>query len=134
MAVDRPWVTPEEVIAYSEIEDVQNRTSERLLVDIGRAEQYVIAYTHNNFSDYDTIPGAVKTAIILLAEVYASYATWIKKTGGGTLQSESFDDYSYSGSGATLDELIEGLNLAALLDDYVLSVASGNVTMRLRRL
>lgn len=45
---DRPWVTPEEVKEYSEIPAVQQRSDTRLTVDIARAEQYVITYTHNS--------------------------------------------------------------------------------------
>ncbi|EJW90353.1 hypothetical protein YqbG, partial [gut metagenome] len=46
---ERPWVTPKEVREYSEIEAVQKRSDTRLTVDIARAEQYVITYTHNSF-------------------------------------------------------------------------------------
>lgn len=134
MAVDRPWVTPDEVREYSEIESVQNRTDARLAIDISRAEQYIITYTHNTFEDYDEIPSPVITAIILLAEVYASYAAYVKATSGGTFKSESFDDYSYSVGDATLEDMITALDLAALLDDYVISQGSANVTMRMRRL
>lgn len=49
MAV-RPWATPEEVREYSDIKAVQERTDERIAVDISRAEQYVISYTNNDFS------------------------------------------------------------------------------------
>lgn len=45
----------------------------QLQTDITRAEEYVIAYTNNKFEDstaYPTIPAAVKTAVIILAEAY----------------------------------------------------------------
>ena len=44
---ERPWVLPKDVKAYSEIESVQGRSKARLEMDIMRAEQYVITYTHN---------------------------------------------------------------------------------------
>ena len=66
---DRPWVTPEEVKEYSEIPAVQQRSDARLAVDITRAEQYVITYTHNSFKEGD-LPQAVKTAVLILAEAY----------------------------------------------------------------
>ena len=69
---NRPWVSPEEVREYSEMEAVQQRSDTRLAVDIARAEQYVVTYTHNKFEDYEEIPPPVKTAVILLAEAYAS--------------------------------------------------------------
>ena len=131
---ERPWVLPKEVKAYTDIEAVQNRKREKLQMDISRAEQYVITYTHNRFESYDKIPGPVKTAVILLAEAYASYANQLKKTGGGALKSETFDDYSYTAGEGTFEDLVKALDLAALLDDFVIKQASGTVTMRMRRL
>ncbi|MCD8364682.1 MAG: DUF3199 family protein [Clostridiales bacterium] len=125
---DRPWVTPDEVRAYTEIESVQNRTDARLAVDITRAEQYVITYTHNTFEDYDTIPDPVKAAVIILAEAYA----WNAYIATREMKSESFDDYSYTSEATAVS--IDDLDLAALLDDYVVSQANCSVTMRMRRL
>ena len=131
---ERPWVLPKEVKAYTDIEAVKNRKREKLQMDISRAEQYVITYTRNRFEGYDKIPGPVKTAVILLAEAYASYANQLKKTGGGALKSETFDDYSYTAGEGTFEDLVKALDLAALLDDFVIKQASGTVTMRMRRL
>lgn len=130
----RPWATPQEVRDYSEVEAVQSRSDARLEVDISRAEQYIITYTHNRFLDYDEVPPAVKTATILLAEAYAIYAYYVKTTGGGTLKSETFDDYAYTTGDTDLETLIGALDLAALLDEFVISTANKNVTMRMRRL
>ena len=139
----RPWVTPAEVKAYSDMESVQNRPDTKLRVDIMRAEEYVIAYTHNDFSDvaYATsIPASVKTAIILLAEAYANAAVTnaatskqISKTGA---KSESFDDYSYTAADGISNSEIDASNLglSSLLDGYVLSTAKGNVFFRMRKL
>lgn len=94
MAV-RPWVTPEDVKSYSDREKVQTRSDEKLKVDISRAEQYVIQYTQNRFDDaakYPAIPTEVKTAVILIAEVYGNTAA----DGKGEFKSETFDDYSYT--------------------------------------
>ena len=91
MAV-RPWATPEEVREYSDIKAVQERTDERIAVDISRAEQYVISYTNNDFSGYERIPQNVKTAVILLAEAYG-YNTVVSSK---EFKSETFDDYSYT--------------------------------------
>ena len=130
----RPWVLPKDVKAYTEIEAVQQRSKARMEMDIARAEQYVVTYTKNNFEEYDTIPPSVRTAVILLAEAYASYSNQLKKTGGGAVKSESFDDYSYTAGEGSFEDLVKALDLAALLDGYVVSRASGNVTMRMRRL
>lgn len=132
---ERPWVTSNEVREYTEIEAVKNRTDARLTVDITRAEMYVIKYTNNHFENCEKIPSAVKTAVILLAEAYASYAHYIKTTSGGAFKSESFDDYSYStGDSSTIEDLIGALDLAALLDEYIIKKPSGDVIMRLRKL
>lgn len=132
--VERPWIKPQDVRDYTEVEAVQNRTDARLAVDISRAEQYIITYTHNKFTDYNEVPPPVKTATLLLAEAYASYAHYMKTTSGGAYKSETFDDYSYSTGESTLEELISALDLAALLDDFVVAQANASVTMRMRRL
>ncbi|WP_302619686.1 DUF3199 family protein [uncultured Oscillibacter sp.] len=131
---ERPWVLPKEIKAYTDIEAVQQRKKDKLEMDIARAEQYVITYTHNRFEGYDKIPGPVRTAVILLAEAYASYANQLKKTGGGAVKSETFDDYSYTAGEGTFEDFVKALDLAALLDDFVIKQASGTVTMRMRRL
>lgn len=130
--VKRPWVTPEEVKAYTDIESVANRSDEKLAFDIARAELYVISYTGNDFSDedkYREIPVGVKTAIILLAESYAQSAGESTKR----LKSETHDDYSYTASDST-ESKANVLDLGALLDEYVVGNTGGGVDMRLRRL
>ena len=107
---DRPWVTPEEVREYSELPAVQQRSDTRLIVDIARAEQYVITYTHNSFKDYG------HNAAIAAREV----------------KSETFDDYSYTAEAIQIS--IDGLDLAALLDDYVIAEPRKGVTLRMRKL
>lgn len=129
----RPWVTPKEVREYSDNPKVQERKGSQLRVDITRAEQYIITYTHNDFSDeeeYPEIPEAVKAAVIILAEAYARCATSRFITHG--LKSETFDDYSYTADEGSID--YEGLGLAGLLDPFVIAEANCGVTLRLRRL
>lgn len=133
----RPWVTPDEVIAYSDIASVQARSQAKLAVDIFRAEQRVIALTNNTFDQtdtdgeeiYSTIPDAVKTAVILLAEAYAKKV--VDSSAAKTLKSETFDDYSYTAEASVIDE--SDLGLDDLLRDYI-EETSGNVTLRIRKL
>ena len=47
----RPWVLPQEVRDYTDRPSVKERADAKLSVDISRAEQYVISYTHNRFED-----------------------------------------------------------------------------------
>lgn len=126
----RPWVTPVQVKEYSDRPTVKNRADVKVAIDITRAEQYVISYTNNSFGDntkYPTIPNAVKTAVILLAEHYGFSAV----SGGGTMKSETFDDYSYTAADGSLVDL---LDLGALLDCYVITEPKGGITVRLRKL
>lgn len=124
----RPWVTPQEVREYSEIPAVQKRTDARLTVDIARAEQYVITYTHNTFEAEEEIPPAVKTAVLILAEAYAHNSVQAARE----VKSETFDDYSYTAEASSIS--IDGLDLAALLDAFVKAEPKNGVTLRMRRL
>lgn len=129
----RPWVTPEEVKAYTEREKVKTRGDDKLRVDISRAEQYVIQYTRNRFDDdakYPAVPEGVRTAVILVAEVYGNAAA----EGKGEYKSETFDDYSYTAADTAAK--LENLDLAPLLDEYIAEKASGSrgVAMKLRKL
>lgn len=45
----RPWVTPDNVKEYSDLEDVLNRSEKKLKYDIQRAEAYIISFTNNSF-------------------------------------------------------------------------------------
>ncbi len=127
MAVE-PWVTPEEVRAYTTRTQVQERSDEQLKVDIARAEAYIRTYTHNDFCWCDVVPDPVKMACLILAEAYC----WNGFVTAQGLKSESFDDYSYTAELSAID--FSDLDLAALLDPWVRAEASGNVIMRLRRL
>lgn len=127
---ERPWVTPKEVREYSEIPSVQKRTNAKLRVDIARAEQYIITYTHNKFEEYEEIPEEVRAAVLILAEAYARCATSRFITQG--VKSETFDDYSYTADEGVID--YDNLGLAGLLDEYVIAEANCGVTLRLRRL
>lgn len=125
---ERPWVTPQEVKEYSEIAAVQQRSDARLKVDIARAEQYIITYTHNTFESYEEIPSAVKTAVLILAEAYGHNAVVAAKD----VKSETFDDYSYTAEASSIS--LEDLDLAALLDDYIITEPRNGVTLRMRKL
>ena len=134
---ERPWVTTEEVREYSDRPRVIERTDAKLKIDISRAEQYVINYTHNRFDDcdkYPALPEPVKTAVILIAEAYAAYAADFG-AGVGTFKSESFDDYSYTAADTAY--ILGNLDLSSLLDEFV-EAENGQtknaVFMRMRKL
>ncbi len=129
---ERPWAVPADVISYSDYKQVQDRAEAKLQVDISRAEQYVIAYTNNDFSDMEAIPEPVKNAVILLAEAYAYNACADARSGGRRMKSESFDDYSYSSDDAYFN--IDDLDVKVLLDPYVKVTARNGITLRMRKL
>lgn len=129
--MNRPWVTPAQVIDYTSSEKVKERGDSKLTFDIARAEKYVIFHTHNRFTapEYNySIPPDVTMAIILLAEAYAKQACIQKE---GAMKSETFDDYSYTVDDANL---AEKLGLGALLEEYILPEDSGKIIMKLRKL
>lgn len=130
----RPWVTPQEVRDYSGYKEVKDRTDAQLAVDITKAEAYVIRYTKRKFDRIGTdgsqeeLPAEVKTAVILLAEMYA-YNAAIRQV---RIKSETFDDYSYTTDTSIID--IDSLGLCGLLDGYVDDTARGDVLFRIRKL
>ena len=115
----RPWITPYEVQEYSTNPEVQSRTHARLLVDIARAEQYIISYCQHDFSDderYPEIPESVKTAALLTAEFYAAQAE-AEASGRSLLKSETNDDYSYTAQDTKT--AIDNLTIGPLLDPFI---------------
>jgi|GEM_PF-287733 len=142
---DRPWVTPAELIEFTEYPSVKNRSEARLRTDIARAELYVINYCNNDFKGIsDEHMGDVKIAVMLIAEAYAFNAALHaeaykgESNGGvasGRVLSASFDDYSYTRASITDETIsIEGLDIVALLDPFIINKPNQAVTMKLRKL
>ena len=121
------WITADELRSYTNYPSVKSRSDNQLAIDIKRAMAAITNYTHNNFADGE-IPENVETACLLLAEAYAYNAMATSKE----MKSETFDDYSYTANDTLVS--ISDLNLAPLLDEYVISVQSGKVVMNLRKL
>lgn len=130
----RPWITPKEVRDYTGYKEVKERTDEQIAVDITKAEAYVIRYTKRKFDSIgadgitEELPVEVKTAVIILAEMYA-YNAAIRQV---RMKSETFDDYSYTVD--TSEITIDSLGLEGLLDGYVKDVAREGIIFRVRRL
>lgn len=128
----RPWVDPTQIRDYSSSSKVKTRSDGQLAYDIARAERYVIFHTHNKFDskEYESeLPSDVTMAVILLAEAYAKQAIMQKD---GALNSETFDDYSYTiDAGA---DIADSLGLGAMLEEYILPEERGKVVMNLRKL
>lgn len=125
----RPWVGPLEVKTYSEYPSVQSRDDQKIAVDISRAEQYVISFTNNDFSDYEEIPEAVKTAVILVAEAYAYNACLSAREK----KSEQFDDYSYTMADSQPIDIGQ-LDISSLLEEFSKEKPRNGVNLRMRKL
>ncbi len=131
---DRPWIIPSDVKGYSEFEKVKNRADAKLVMDISRAESYIIKRTNNTFTDatkYPTIPENIRLAAILVAEHYANASTTDPQK---KMQSETFKDYSYTVSEAGADQDVEDLDIDALISDYINKSSAGTLDFKMRRL
>ncbi len=128
MAVIRPWVTPDEVKAYTDHDEVANRDEAKLRMDIFRAEQKVISITHNRFDsgELEVLPEPVRVAVLIVAEAFAKNSIEKAKK---QIRSETFDDYSYSVGSGVID--IDGLDLDDLLKDYTVDGGAGNIVLRM---
>lgn len=127
MAVERPWILPEDVKSYTSHKEVAERSDERLKFDIARAEMKIIHITNNKFTNCEEIPEPVKMAVILVAEAYAKNDIEAAKK---KIKSESFDDYSYTLESGTIN--LDSLDLEELLRDYIITDGIGKIVMKLR--
>ena len=130
----RPWITPDEVIEYTEHAVVKARPEPKLKFDISRAEKYIIERTNNPFTDdekYPEIPEDIKMATILVAEFYSISATKNPMEG---VKSENFDDYYYTKYDNGLEFKVEDLDIGYLIDDYVIEASEKKTFMRMRKL
>lgn len=129
----RPWLTPQELKAYTEMEKVKARSDVKVQADITRAENYIIHRTNNDFSDnakYPTIPDDVKLAAMLVAEHYSAVASSEPQT---EYQSETFKDYSYTKK-TSIDKSVDDVDIDALISRYVQSASVGTLALKLRKL
>ena len=127
--MDRPWITPEELVKFTEHEGVKNKLPERMLVMISLAESKIIAYCKHDFSDkekYSELPEAVKNATLILADAIC-YNDSLRTSG--KLKSESYDDYSYSVDVTETSTDFDILGITSLLDPFILD-DSGDLFMR----
>lgn len=129
MAVERPWVFPNDVKSYTSHKEVSERPDEKLAFDIARAEMKIIHITNNKFADCEEIPEPVKMAVILVAEAYAKNDIEAAKK---KIKSETFDDYSYTVEAGTIS--LDSLDLEELLAEYIITDGIGKTVMRLRML
>ena len=121
-------ITPAQVKAYTDFPSVQQRTDAKLAFDITQAESDVFSYVGHSFTEpeYLPLPGAVQTALVLLAEHYALVRTDKALVKGYT--SEKLDDYSYTRKND--DVFASKPEIANLLKAYVKGGSGGGVRLR----
>lgn len=130
--MNRPWVTPDDVLEYTDFKSVKSRDTSKLTRDISRAEKYIISFTNNNFAEYETVPQSVQTAVILVAEAFA-FNSSLDAQNSNEMKSEQFDDYSYTR--ADVEKIdIDSIDLATLLEDFVKNKTKDGIVMRMRKL
>lgn len=108
-------VLPQDIIDYTEDEEVKKRPENKLTFDIVRAESKVFSLCGQNFSDLDELPAPIKLSIILYAEYYALGAIKLKSVN--KYKSESYDDYSYQ---LSEDEIPEP-DIYNLIEPYIIT-------------
>lgn len=90
-------VKPQDVKDYTSIPEVKSRSDKALEMDIRQATRKVLSILNRKENDViflgSSIPQDIKDAIILYAEYFANQSVNSSKSG---MQSEKFDDYSYS--------------------------------------
>ncbi len=128
--MDNLWIDTNDVILYTDNENIKNRDTNKLENEILMAQSYIKWFTKNNFKDFIEIPKEVKLAAIKITEYLA--AKKINEVNHEGYNSETFDDYSYTKSSSFKDEL-EQLGIGFLLAPYMNNLTS-TITMRLRKL
>ena len=88
-----------------------------------RIPKYRVYFSKDTFESCSELPSTLRTAVIILAELYAHNAVERTKQ----LKSETFDDYSYTTESTILD--ISDLDLPSLLDEWVNTKPKGRVEL-----
>ncbi|MCD8146902.1 MAG: hypothetical protein LUD84_06455 [Clostridiales bacterium] len=101
--MDRPFITPDDLIAYTSYTVVFERDTTKLAADIARAEIFAMYYCNRDFSDVEEDTDEAESltlAVTLLAEM-CTYNAAVKVSaansgsGGRAVKSESEKNYSY---------------------------------------
>jgi hypothetical protein len=115
-----PFITPEQVVKYTDFDAVKTRAPTKLQSDILQAEIELFNKVGHKFSDpqYIPLPAEVELALIKLTEYYALVNSDESMAKGYT--SESLGTYSYTLSDGTS---VNKPSIDLLIADYVIKVA-----------
>lgn len=125
-----PYITPQELIDFTPIDAIKNRSTTLLTYDILEATAEIDQICGHDFNDttvYPSIPDAVKLAALKLSQYFSivnSDESVIK-----AIKSQNIGDFSFSSDG------VEKPSVMHLLRPYITSTPkTGNVRMRLSSL
>ncbi|EMG9622412.1 DUF3199 family protein [Listeria monocytogenes] len=114
------YITPEELITYSDFDSVKERNEEKLVMDILEAEMDLQAAVGKSLADIrskntkeSSFPETLKLALLRLAQFRALYNTSESMQKG--YSSEKIADYSYSLANG---ESINYPDISNLIADY----------------
>lgn len=128
--MSRLWITVEELINFTEHDEVKNKSVVKTTVMISLAESKIIAYCKHDFSDeekYPELPDDVKNATLILADALC-YNDSLNISG--KLKSETYDDYSYTMDVSEVSTDFDSLGISTLLDPYVIPDDYGDLFLR----
>lgn len=127
--MERPWVTTEELLEFTERSEVKKKSPAKIAVMISLAESKIISFCKHDFSnddDYPTVPQDIKNATLILADALC-YNDSLRTSG--VVKSESFDDYSYTVDVGEVSIDFDVLGISALLEPYTID-DSGSLFFR----
>lgn len=125
--MSREWVTPEELINYTDDKSIKNKSEVKIKVLISLAKAKINQYCNTDFdneSEYPQIPEDIKNAMLILLE---SLCHNDNLQSSGSIKSEKFsDDYSYTAEDTYTQIEFDNLGISSLLDKYKKS--NGNIS------
>ncbi|PEE20742.1 hypothetical protein CON95_26980 [Bacillus toyonensis] len=135
-----PIITPQQLLEYTIIDDIKERDSKLLLMDIVEAQNEIFTLTLVNFEDkeqFPKVPEVVEIACLKLAQYYALVNS--DEAALEQMQSERIGNYSYqrqsekAGNGLYQSTGFIKPNVTSLLSVWIKEKQSnGTARMRLR--
>lgn len=125
-----PWITANDLFAFTERDEVKNKSAVKVSAIISIAESKIKEYCKHDFTDeekYPTVPKEVVNATLILADALC-YNDSLRTSG--ILKSETYDDYSYTVDVSEISTDFDMLGISSLLKPYVSSEDSGDLFFR----
>lgn len=129
MPLTIPLISPQDLIDYTDNVKIKSRPENKILIDISRAYSKLVYLCGQDLLSFEELPPDIKTSLILYSEYYG-YTSIL--SASSNMQTESFDDYSYTVKDVALQEP----EIHALIKPYIkiTSTPKRPMSMSLRRL